>query len=115
MGLETIKGNTVIYSTELYGKYNLYLIDEHKKFMTRVECVPTVVDRVNRIILKLQDILDFQTEANLEHPFRVMDWEESLISYYTVLDNTYKQKGMKSIMSITNFLRKIKLEKLKSL
>jgi hypothetical protein len=129
MSISIIKDNTVWYPKSIYYKYNVYLIEEYKKFLENTELQPVRI-KVEKIINELEELLYDNTvdgDPNLPLPvtkiFNVMEWEENLIHHFDVLDasvkhrneNSSKYKGSMPIKTIMYFLRKEKLEKLNSL
>lgn len=119
MSLEIIKDNTIYYNTALYRAYNLYLIEESKKFLSTID--PTIDDdsknfhkRFDRFIHEnLEQLLeDNKEDRSIEKIFNVMDWEDTLTHHCKSLNIVYKARGIKLIMTIEKFNRKLKLEKL---
>lgn len=118
MSLEIIKDNTVTYNTALYRAYNLYLIEESKKFLSTID--PTIGDnsknfhkRFDRFIHELEELLeDNKEDRDIEKIFNVMDWEDILTHHCKSLNIVYRTRGIKLIMTIEKFNRKLKLEKL---
>lgn len=120
MSISIIKNNSVIYPTEVYRKYNLYLIDGYEEFLKNTTREP-VIRRVNEIILELQDLLfdNSPDEPNAPMPItkilNVTEWEDELVRHYKTLNESVKYRNEPPILKIETFLRKEKLEKLNSL
>jgi len=119
--LEIIKDNTITYNTELYRKYNLYLIDKYKEFFENNQQYK-YSNHIHRIIIELEDLLNDNNSNDITKILNVTDWEEHLIYHYSILK--YAEGEGKiiaqanaivakfSLNSIEIFLRKLKLEKL---
>ena len=121
MSISIINNNTVTYPTDVYYRYNIYLINEYEKFLKNTTNEGVIV-RVKNIIGELQELLSENiTDGNpdLSLPvtkiFNVMNWEENLFKHFELLDASLKYINEKSISPIEMFLRKAKLEKLNNI
>jgi len=113
-----IKDNSIIYPTDIYEKYNLYLIDEYTKFLNNTDDAhENQKILIAKIIIELQELLDDNkpdpgTTEYVLKLLNVMRWEKQLVDQYKLLDKVNKYRGLKPLISIENFVRKYKLEKL---
>jgi hypothetical protein len=67
---------------------------------------------------KLKEALEINTSNKTEHLFDVMEWEDTLIEKYKILDEIYKgtdKFGSNDIKNINYFLRQEKLNNLKNI
>ena len=117
MSQAVINNNCVIYPTELYKKYNLYLIAEYEDFLK----VTASLDKHIKTVQDLKDLLEENTYTTNDKDWKlkmlnIITWEEYLVHYYDRLNTRYRYiyKDRK-VSSIDIFSRKLKLEKLKNL
>lgn len=114
--------NGVIYPTELYYQYNLYLQKEYDLFYFIVknekiieELKNTTLHIISGYIKEIDNLLETNISDDPENVFSVLDWEENLVSYYSTIKKSYKHRLItkkRNILSIEMFSRKIKLKKL---
>lgn len=123
--ISTIKNNTITYPTGVYLKYNLYLIEEYKKFIIilqthpleeriRLQLIKYLTSKLTSKLTELENLLIDNNGDSVSKFFNVNDWEENLREYYTTL-NKIKYDGYIPLKTIDTFLRMEKLEKIKSL
>lgn len=139
MSLEVIVNNTVMYNTELYKKYTLYLISEYTKLRHLSEPIikysikvlnldeylnfdpqqQRLLKSIDAIIAKLNELLDdnISSRYDVTKIFNVMDWEDKLRGFYSKINKLQLEIKESNIfdnntISIDTFFRKLKLEKL---
>lgn len=110
-----IQDNSVIYPTDLYLKYNLYLIEKltnnKNEYIKQVNFYATYhYDSYEQILGGLKSLIKINIDKEDKDytPLNVMDWEKRLIIFYDYLKNRYKL----NLLSIETYSRKVKLERL---
>lgn len=130
MSISVMKDNCICYPTEVYYKYNLYLIREYKLFKYKISKLNLgdMAAKRNKkycegVILELCELLEDNISHDTSNIFSTMDWEENLhrryenlINFYDKLKNRFDEYGMKcfikKIKTIEIFLRQEKLERI---
>jgi len=114
------KDNSVIYPTDIYEKYNKYLIAEFEKILDSMdpEHQHFISDQkvVQHVINKVKILLENNTgELTREKLLNVTSWEEELNHYYYNLDRYFIHNKLPRALKIETLLRKEKLNKLKNI
>lgn len=117
--ISVIEPGKITYPIGVYEKYNLYLIQEYEKLLDLIPKLDYSLQRKEAIILytrklveELENLLKDNTEVSIEKIFHVMDWEENLRHFYTLLEIRFVELRVGSIQNLDIFLRKEKLNKI---
>jgi hypothetical protein len=110
----------IIYNTELFRRYNLYLIKEYKVYLSTIQPGNLYHKQVEGFVVRLEELLEDNTYSSTDPNYitkvlNVVEWEKELIHNSNRLIIVYKYNGIKPIKTIELFSRIIKLEKLNSL
>lgn len=101
--------NSIIYPTDLYLGYHLYLIDKvSNSKLEEIGVKDVILDALN-LLFKENTDKKFESYS----PLNIMEWEDTLGKFYDIIKIQTDSDGFKmDLMSIKTYYRKIKLEKL---
>jgi len=133
----TIGKGYIIYPTNIFKRFNNYLIDEYSKLYYLIDVPNSSIFEVGKFhdkfigmkmkeqfkktisikIEELKELLESNTNCNgdIKKLLNVTDWEELLDEYYTLLNNTLLKYNFEPLKSKNFFLRKEKLERLNNI
>jgi len=118
MSLVVYGKGSVTYPTDVYEKYNRYLIKEYEKYYLWLDTSYLGKKELSmsltlREITELNYLLEENTNTDVTKIFNVMNWEEELSKSYRLLNNTLVYNNMEGLIKIETFMRKEKLEAIK--
>ena len=116
MSLAVYDKGSVSYPTDVYEKYNRYLIKEYEKFYLWLD-KSYLGKKELSMSLTLREITELnyllkENTSDVTKMFNVMNWEDSLLSSYRLINNTLVHNNMEPLVKIETFMRREKLDKI---
>ena len=109
---------SVTYPTDVYEKYNKYLIKEYEKLYLwlRLSSLGNKETFMKLVLTEIRD-LNYLLQENTSHDsikiLNITTWEDSLSKSYRLINNTLVYNNMEGLIKIETFMRREKLEKIK--